>query len=84
MVRSEIWAVSRERISDFFLSQDDVYRNGDDCFLYKECEIRLAVRPERVLGRLSFPATQVDFRGPDPDSEEIYRRFFLRFISAGA
>ena len=84
MVKSEIWAVSRERISDFFLSQDDVYQNGDDCFLYKECEIRLSVRSERMLGKLAFPATKVDFRGPGPDTEEIYRRFFLRFISAGA
>ena len=79
----EIWAIPRERIERFFLSQNDVLPNGDGGFSFGGCEIRLIVLPERELGRLRFPQTQMSFEGPKADTEDIHRRFVLQFISAG-
>ena len=79
---SEIWSITAERIRDFFLTQNDVRRN-EDGFSYGQCEIRLSPLPPRRVGRFRFPQTRVEFEGPEPDTEEIHRRFVLQFISAG-
>lgn len=80
---SEIWSISDERIKDFFLTQNDVRQNADDRFSYGQCEVRLSSMPQRQIGRFCFPQTQVEFEGPESDTEEIHRRFVLQFISAG-
>lgn len=79
----EIWAIPGERILRFLQSQNDVRPNGDGGFFFGGCEIRMTVLPEREIGRLRFPQTQMVFEGPEADTEEIHRRFVLQFISAG-
>ena len=79
----EIWAIPLERIERFFRSQNDVRPNGDGGFSLEQCKIRITSLPEREIGRLRFPQTQMEFEGPDADTEEIHRRFVLQFISAG-
>ncbi len=83
MVRREIWAIPRERIERFFQSQNDVRPDGCGGFSFGRCEIRITTMPEREIGRLRFPQTQMEFEGPEADTEKIHRRFVLQFISAG-
>ena len=80
----ETWSISHERITAFFLAQEDVCPEGDNCYSFGSCEIRLTVLPERMLGGFRFPQTQVAFSGPEAETEAIHRRFMLQFISAGA
>ena len=79
----EIWAIPLDRIERFFQSQNDVRPNGNGDFSFGQCEIRITSMPEREIGRLRFPQTQMEFEGPDADTERIHRRFVLQFISAG-
>ena len=83
MVIREIWAIPRERIERFFQSRSDVRPDGSGGFSFGGCEIRITSLPEREIGRLRFPQTQMEFEGPEADTEMIHRRFFLQFISAG-
>ena len=79
----EIWAIPRERIERFFQSQNDVRPSGEGGFFFGQCEIRITSMPDREIGRLRFPRTQMEFEGPEADTEKIHRRFVLQFISAG-
>ena len=80
---SEIWSISDERIRAFFRDQRDVRQKGADRFVFDRCEIRLTPLPLRQMGCFRFSQTKVEFSGPDPETEEIHRRFVLQFISAG-
>lgn len=80
----ETWGIPLNRIEAFFQSQSDVRTGGEGIYLFGDCEIRLTALPERGVGPLRFPGTQVEFRGPERDTETIRRRFVLQFISAGA
>ncbi len=79
----EIWAIPQERIERFFQSQNDVRQNGNGSYVFGQCKIRITSMPERELGRLRFPQTQMEFEGSEADTENIHRRFVLQFISAG-
>ncbi len=80
---SEIWALTPERIADFFRSLPDVQACGEGRFVCGACEIRLTPLPQRKAGQFSFPQTQVEFGGPDEETRAIHRRFVVQFISAG-
>ena len=84
MMIEETWSISGERITEFLLAQDDVRLVGDSCFSFRQCKIYLKVLPQRVVGSLGFPQTQISFYGSEQDTEVIYRRFVFQFISAGA
>lgn len=84
MVIRENWGVARRRIEEFFFSLDEVRRSGDGSFQYGNCVIRLIELPSHPVGPFSFPGTQIEFSGPEQETEEIHRRFVLQFISAGA
>ncbi len=79
----EVWSISSERIRAFFLAQNDVCRKGNDRFSCGQCGIDITPLPFRKVGGFRFPQTRVEFDGPEPDTEEIHRRFVLQFISAG-
>ena len=76
----ENWAVSIDRVREFFLAQEDVLPLGLG-YVYKSCVIQ--VRAQRSSGPLAMERTQLYFSGEAEDLEEIRRRFFLRFLSAG-
>lgn len=82
MQKSELWAVERNRIADFFRVQEDVSQTAED-FQFRSCRIRLEQLPGRPVGALSFHQTRITFEGEEADLNQIYRRFFMRFISAG-
>ena len=81
MRKEENWAVSPERIRTFLKLQPDVVERAD-CFLFRQCQIRLIPCTDVLLGRPQV-RTLVIMEGPDPDTSQIYKRFFLRFLSAG-
>ena len=80
----ETWSIPVARIEEFFLSQDDVQKCGEDVFSTGNCRISIAALPPRRFGTFSFPATRIEFSGADRETEMIHRRFVLQFISAGA
>ncbi len=80
---NEIWSISAERIRSFFLKQHDVQHTENNCFTFGECKICITALPLRQVGQFCFPQTKVDFCGPEIDTQKIYQRFFLQFVSAG-
>ena len=55
-----------------------------ECLLYyKNCRITLTAVEDTVMNKWKFDRTQIRFEGPQEDVEEIYQKFFLRFLSAG-
>ncbi|MCR5087900.1 MAG: hypothetical protein K6C08_00120 [Oscillospiraceae bacterium] len=80
----ETWSVSTERITAYFRTQDDIRQEGEGLFRCGDCEIRMTALPERRIGPASLPRTELVFSGPEAEKEALHRRFFLRFISAGA
>lgn len=82
MEYSGCWGISAERIHAFWRQQSDVSFDGT-FYWYGSCRIAVRPLPDRLLGRWPMPQTQVEFTGDDPDTQRIYRRFFLQFLSAG-
>ena len=78
----ENWAIAPERVSAFFLEQEDV-KAEDTGFRYRSCKIVLIPLSGQAMGKWKIPRTQVIFEGDDADAQEIHHRFFLRFLSAG-
>ena len=78
----ENWAVAPERISAFFLEQEDVRAEGAG-FRYRSCMIGLIPLSGQAMGKWEIPRTRVVFEGGDEDVHRIHHRFFLRFLSAG-
>lgn len=78
---NENWAVSHERIAEFFLQQQDV-SGGDGILKYHDSVITLTA-DRGSIGSIEIPRTQVTIEGPEEQVNEIYKRFFLRFLSAG-
>ena len=77
----ETWAIAFERIEAFFLAQDDLRPIGPGSFRGQGCTVLLVRLPDRPLGPLTVPQTRVEISGGA--AEAVYRRFFLRFVSAG-
>ena len=67
MVYDEIWAVDAERIKAFFRKNPG--------------EVTVIPLPDRTLGSMIMPQTRIIIRGDDAD--ELYRRFYLSFMTAG-
>lgn len=67
MVYDEVWAVDAERIRAFFSKSP-----GDVTV------IQLA---DRTLGSMTVPQTRIIISGENAD--ELYRRFYLSFMTAG-
>ena len=82
MLLNENWAISAERIEDFFRHQDDVTESSGE-FFYKSCCITLTPLPPSQAGIFSLSRTAVRMDGPDEEVQEIHHRYFLRFLSAG-
>ena len=81
MLLDENWAISTERIREFFRSQRDV-TESEGIFFYKSCRITLTPLPPQT-GIFAVSRTEILMDGPDEEVREIHKRFFLRFLSAG-
>lgn len=82
MERSENWAVDCRRIVQFFRTQPDM-QETDFGFLAGSCEVHLTKLADHQVGSLYFPQTNMTLRGEPQEVEEVYHRFFMRFVSAG-
>lgn len=82
MIKEENWAIPAERIREFFRQQADVAETADG-FLFRQCRIRLTPQSGQLLGKWQQHRTLISLDGPEADTEEIYKRFFLQFLSAG-
>lgn len=82
MVLEEDWSVSPERARQFFRDQPDVLPTGEG-FQYGGCQIQLTPVRGMLLGKWPQARTLIRMEGPEADTRQIYRRFFLQFLSAG-
>jgi hypothetical protein len=82
MRKDENWAVDISRIREFFREQADVHEENG-CFIFGECIITLISQTGNAFEKWKIPRTQIIFEGNQADLENIHRRFFLRFLSAG-
>ena len=82
MRREENWAIDPVRIHSFFQEQPDVVETTEG-FVFGQCQIRLIPVSGQLLGKWQQQRTIVIIEGPDDDTARIYKRFFLRFLSAG-
>ena len=82
MHRDENWAVDAARIRAFFREQADVQEERD-IFIFNKCTVTLIPLSGNAMGKWQIPRTQIIFEGDEDDVQAIYRRFFLRFLSAG-
>lgn len=82
MQKEEVWAVDPRRIAAFFREQPDAAPT-ESGFAFCGCRVSVtALEPRRVAG-LALPQTRVVFEGEETSVAPIYRRFLLRFLSAG-
>ena len=82
MRKDEIWAVDSNQVLSFFRDQSDVEKT-ETGFRFAACQIILTALPQKGEGFWRIPQTRIVMEGPDEDVNAIYRRFFLRFLSAG-
>ena len=67
MTYDEVWAVDANRITAFFKDNND--------------EVTIIPLPDRRLRSMVMPQTRIIISGENAD--ELYRRFYLAFITAG-
>ena len=81
MKHDEIWAVSYERICEFFERASGIQPISCGKYSGEGIQIMVSRLPERALGSLRFPQTRVIIDGSG--SEDLYKIFRLHFLSAG-
>lgn len=81
MEYDEVWGIAAERIGEFFSAQSDVMRDGDE-FVCGNARAAVERLPDNILLPWKLPRSRVYICGGS-DAEELHRRFFLRFLSAG-
>ena len=79
---NETWGIEYSRAAAFFDGQTDVLCEAEGRYRYGEAEITLTRLPDKQLGSLHFARTELAIRG-GADADEVHRRFYLRFLSAG-
>ena len=83
MTKETIWNVPLQHAAAFFHDQTDVTETGSHAFVFRSCRISIKeLKPART-GIWSSKRVQLRLEGEDADVEEIYHRFFLRFLSMG-
>ena len=63
----EIWAVDARRVEAFFKEYPD--------------DVTVTSLPDRQLGSMTMPQTRIVITGDNAD--ELYRRFYISFMTAG-
>jgi len=83
MIKEEIWSISIQRARSFFREQEDVREEGSNCFSFGTCRIQLTELKPKGMGVWAAKRIQVRMEGEDADTENIYHRFFIQFLSTG-
>lgn len=82
MVKEENWAIDQERVRAFFADQPGAVET-EDGFLLDDCQVTLRESSGLLMGKWASPRTVIRFAGEPEAVQAVYRRFFLRFLSAG-
>ena len=82
MKYDEIWGIAFKRVSEFFSLQSDVEKVNDAVFRYASASVELEALPDKHMGSMIIAQTRVKIDG-GADADEIHRRFYMRFLSAG-
>ena len=83
MIKEETWSVSLQRARAFFREQPDVEEETANVFVFDSCRITLTELKPKGMGVWAAKRTRVHMEGEDQDVEEIYHRFFIRFLTTG-
>ena len=83
MTKEEIWSIAIQRARSFFREQEDVTEEGINDYIFRSCRIHLTELKPKGMGVWAAKRTKVNMEGADPDVEEIYHRFFIRFLTTG-
>ena len=67
MMYDEVWAVDAVRIRTFFKGHND--------------DVTVIPLPDKTVGPMTIPQTRIIITGVN--AEELYRRFYLSFMTAG-
>ena len=81
MEKTEIWAVEQQQIAAFFRQQPDA-QELETGFRFPGCTVTLTALP-RSDSLFSPNRTQLCWSGTEEAVQQIYHRFFIRFLSAG-
>lgn len=83
MMKEETWGIAIDRARAFFREQEDVQEENRNIFLFCSCRITLTELKPKGMGVWAAKRTRVHMAGDDRDVEEIYHRFFIRFLTTG-
>lgn len=78
----EVWGIAAHRIDEFFSKQSELEELSELHYRYKSADIIIEKLPDRQFSIVSLPRTQVSITGAE-DADEIHRRFYMQFLSAG-
>ena len=82
MILEENWAIDPRRIRAFFEDQEDCVQIPGG-FRLGGCTVTLTAAESRLFGKWPMRRSILRFEGDDNAVQEVYRRFFLTFLSAG-
>ena len=82
MTIEENWAIEPARVRAFFVEQPDAVKVPEG-FCVGGCTVTLSEAEGSLLGKWAIRRTNVRFEGDEAAVKEVYRRFFLRFLSMG-
>lgn len=83
MIKEEIWSISIQRARAFFRDQKDVTEENENAFVFGTCRISLTELRPKGMGVWAAKRIQVRMEGEQEDTEKIYHRFFIQFLSTG-
>lgn len=78
----EIWGIAFPRVSEYFSAQDDVEKTDDGSFRYGTAVVEPEALPDKHMGSMVIAQTRVRITG-GADADDLHRRFYMRFLSAG-
>ena len=83
MMKEETWGIAIDRARAFFREQEDVREENRNEYAYNTCRITLIELKPKGMGVWAAERTRVQMEGNEQDVEEIYHRFFIRFLTTG-
>ena len=83
MLKEETWAVAIARAREFFRAQPDVIEENPNSYTYGDCRIELTELKPKGMGVWAAKRIKLRMEGGDADTEAIYHRCFIQFLSTG-
>ena len=82
MIIKENWAIDPQRVRAFWAEQTDAAMIPEG-FAINGCTVTMTEDHGTIMGKWAIRRTCIRFEGEESAVKEVYRRFFLRFLSAG-